>query len=219
MSVAIIVIVVVILAAAAALIVNERRRTRQLRDRFGGEYDRVVGEQGSRRQAEQQLVAREKRHEQLHIRPLPRQRVTAYSARWEATQTTFADEPQAAVVEADALVEAVMSERGYPTRDFTSRLDDLSVSHADVLQHYRAAHAIAVAVQRREVDTEQLRRAMLHYRTLFAALLDDTPQDRQQPEAGDETGDNENAEVNDDEPGDRQSPNRGRFNSHWGRTG
>jgi hypothetical protein len=69
-----------------------------------------------------------------------------------------------------------MSERGYPVGDFDTKVADLSVEHADVLQHYRAAHAIASSIDADEqtVDTEQLRRAMVHYRALFGALLEDT---------------------------------------------
>lgn len=169
------VIVVVLLVVAAGVIgfILERRRGRELKDRFGGEYDRVVEQAGGRRRAERDLVARQKRHEELDIRPLDPARVRDYRSDWEMAQTRFVDDPRGAIGDADMLIEALMSERGYPVGDFDTKVADLSVQHADVLQHYRAAHEIATAAANGDADTESLRRAMVHYRALFAALLDD----------------------------------------------
>lgn len=203
MTVAVIIIAVVILLASAAISMAQRRRTSQLRARYGGEYDRALAEHGSRRAAESDLVARQQRHTQLRIRQLPRQRATDYAARWQAAQTTFADEPLAAVADADELVLAVMTERGYPVGDFDDQVQDLSVAHADVVQHYRAAHAIAIA-SRQEADTEQLRRAMVHYRAVFSALLDETDTDEaQRQEADDDELRHSDAAAEPDGPGHR----------------
>jgi hypothetical protein len=169
------VVIIVVLVATAGVIgfALERRRQRELRERFGGEYDRTVVEAGDRRRGERELVSRQKRHDMLDIRPLDPARAQDYRVGWETAQTRFVDDPRGAIGDADTLIEAVMGERGYPVGDFDTRLEDLSVQHADVIQHYRAAHEIAGAAEAGDADTEALRRAMVHYRALFAALLDD----------------------------------------------
>lgn len=175
MVITLVVIVVALLVAAAVTgYVLERRRRDVLQQRFGPEYDRAVGEAGNRRRrGERELVLRQKRHEQLDIRPLDPERAQDYAAEWEAAQTRFVDDPHGAVRDADTVIEALMAERGYPVDDFDTRVADLSVEHAEVLQHYRAAHEIATAAAAGDADTEALRRAMVHYRALFTALLED----------------------------------------------
>ena len=182
MVITLVVIVVALLVAAAVIgYVLERRRRDVLQQRFGPEYDRAVGEAGNRRRGERELVQRQKRHEQLDIRPLDPERAQEYAAEWEAAQTRFVDDPQGAVRDADTVIEALMAERSYPVGDFDTRVADLSVEHAEVLQHYRAAHEIATAAAAGDADTEALRRAMVHYRALFTSLL----QDRHEQTAGD----------------------------------
>ena len=61
-----------------------------------------------------------------------------------------------------------MQARGYPMGDFEQRAADISVDHPSVVEHYRAAHAVAT---RRDAGTEDLRQAMVHYRTLFEDLI------------------------------------------------
>jgi hypothetical protein len=46
-----------------------------------------------------------------------------------------------------------------------------------VVDDYRAAHAIAAANDRSEASTEDLRQALVHYRSLFEDLLEDHPGD------------------------------------------
>ena len=65
--IAIAVVVVIGLVAAGA----RRRRTADLRDRFGPEYDRAVENRDGRRAAEADLRAREKERAQFDIEPLP----------------------------------------------------------------------------------------------------------------------------------------------------
>jgi len=169
----ILIIALVVAAGVIGYVLERRRRERELKERFGGEYDRVVQESGDRRRGERELLERQRRHERLDIRPLDPDRAREYQADWEGAQTRFVDDPAGAIGDADALIEALMSERGYPVGDFDKKLADLSVEHADVLQHYRAAHEIATTAVRGDADTESLRRAMVHYRALFAALLDE----------------------------------------------
>jgi hypothetical protein len=164
--VAAIVLLGVVLNAARA------RRTRALQERFGGEYDRTVEQAGGRRGAERELREREKRHEELDIRPLSPEARDRYVRRWQSTQTRFVDDPKGAVVEADLLVQQVMKERGYPTEDFDQRVGEISVAHPQVVEKYRTATGIARASERGEASTEDLRQSVRHYRALFAELLE-----------------------------------------------
>jgi hypothetical protein len=56
--------------------------------------------------------------------------------------------------------------------DFERRAADISVDHPAVVEHYRAAQAIAARDERGEADTEELRRAVVHYRVLFDEMLE-----------------------------------------------
>ena len=86
-------------------------------------------------------------------------------------QTRFVDDPNRSFEEADGLVRAVMKDRGYPMEDFEQRVADVSVDHPLVVEHYRQAHAMALANERGAATTEDLRQGMVHYRTLFDELL------------------------------------------------
>jgi hypothetical protein len=160
----------VVLAVAAAAL--RTRRTRQLKDRFGPEYDRVAADAPTRREAEAELREREQRHEQFDLRPLEPRKADQYRSRWQNLQAGFVDDPGGSVVEADELIRAVMKDRGYPVEDFETRASDLSVDHADVVQNYRAAHGIAIAHEMGDAHTETLRTALRHYRALFDELVE-----------------------------------------------
>jgi FtsZ-interacting cell division protein ZipA len=167
-----VVVAIVLLALWAA---NRKRRTTQLREGFGPEYDRTVEETGSRRKAESELTGREKRREELDIRPLAPGARDRFADRWRTVQERFVDDPDGALREAHELVVLVMAERGYPTDDFEQRAADVSVDHPHVVENYRAAHAIS---QRDDADTEEQRQAMKHYRSLFDELLEAEPANR-----------------------------------------
>ena len=79
--------------------------------------------------------------------------------------------------DANTLVHEVMRERGYPVEEFDQREADLSVHHGEVLENYRAAHGITLASQQGHAGTEDLRQAMVHYRSLFEDLLETAPSD------------------------------------------
>ena len=83
----------------------------------------------------------------------------------------FVDGPGGAVTEADQLLGDVMSTRGYPVSDFDQRAADISVHHPMVMENYRTAHEIAVRQTQGKADIEDLRLAMIHYRTLFEELV------------------------------------------------
>ncbi|GAA3506913.1 hypothetical protein [Streptomyces showdoensis] len=168
-----VVLVVIVLAIAV-----DRRRRRRLRERFGPEYERTVDEAGSKRAAEHDLGAREKRHETLDIKPLSSGARERYAERWRGVQEEFVDHPEGAVHDADSLVTSLMGERGYPTEGFEQQTRDLSVEHGQTLEHYRAAHEVHTLSTSRQATTEQLRGAMVHYRALFDELLSDDGESR-----------------------------------------
>ena len=172
-------VALVVVAGIVWSVVTSRRRAR-LQEGFGPEYDRVVEDAPSRREAEAELRERQARREEFDIRPLPQASRDRYLRSWEAAQARFVDDPEGAVADADTLIQSVMRERGYPVDDFEQRSADLSVDHPDVVEHYRDGHELA----RRSADgtgddvTEARRQAMVHYRTLFEELLVAEPGDR-----------------------------------------
>jgi hypothetical protein len=166
----------IVIAAAAVVVLlailwaaSRKRRTSHLREGFGPEYDRTVEETGSRRHAESELQDREKRREELDIRPLSPGTRDRFADRWSTIQERFVDDPGAALRDAHTLVIQVMRERGYPTDDFDQRAADVSVDHPNVVQNYRSAHEIT---ERDDADTEEQRQGLVHYRALFDELLE-----------------------------------------------
>jgi hypothetical protein len=172
------IVVVVLLLALLAFFAGRQRRSRRLQDRFGPEYDRTVEQAGDRRTAEAELQERAERRQQLEIVALEPEARTRYIEAWRNTQAQFVDEPAEATREADRLITSVMRDRGYPVDDFEQRAADISVDHPQVVDDYRAAHAIAAANDRSEASTEDLRQALVHYRSLFEELLEDRHPDR-----------------------------------------
>jgi len=173
-----------IVIAVAALILlgvvvwqmQTRKRTAQLQDRFGSEYDRVATDADSKREAEAELAARAERRDELEIRDLPDESRARYVDSWQKVQSRFVDDPRGAVDEADSLLQSVMRERGYPVDDdFERRADDVSVDHPEVVQRYRDGHRLSQTSDDDDLATENLREAMQHYRTLFEELVGSAP--------------------------------------------
>lgn len=165
-------VVILALLAVAGWLLMRKKESQTLEKRFGPEYSRAVEELGSRSKAEAELKARQKRVEQLHIAPLAPAEAGRFSDAWRALQGRFVDNPKGVLVEADQLVREVMQKRGYPMGDFDRRAADISVDHPAVVDHYRAAHDIALRDRHGDVDTEGMRQAVIHYRALFAELLE-----------------------------------------------
>ena len=165
-------VVVLVLIAIAAFFFYQKKQSQRLQQRFGPEYQRAVNELGSRTKAESELKAREKRVESLHLVPLAPPEAARFSQNWKALQSRFVDDPKGSVIEADRLVRELMEKRGYPMGDFARRAADISVDHPKVVENYRAAQAIALRAGRDKIDTEELRKAVVHYRVLFAELLE-----------------------------------------------
>jgi len=178
-------ILLLLAAIVAAVLTRRRRRSEHLARRFGPEYERTVDAMGHRGRAEADLMAREKRVQQLDIVPLAPHEAQRFRMEWQGLQARFVDSPRSAVAEADLLVRDVMMRRGYPMGDFESRAADLSVDHPHVVEHYRAAHGIALRDRQDQADTEALRQALVHYRALFAELLEvaEEPTPRRAPAA------------------------------------
>ena len=167
-----VVVVILVIVVAVALYVRKRKKTTaELRDRFGPEYQRAVQTHGSERRAEAKLADREKRVEKLKIRDLDPTERERFSGQWNSVQSRFLDYPKGAVTEADELVSSLMQTRGYPVADFDQRAADISVDHPLVVDHYRSAREIALRLRKGEASTEDLRTAMIHYRSLFEELV------------------------------------------------
>jgi hypothetical protein len=150
---------------------NRAANRARLRERFGPEFNRAVQEHGSERRAEEQLASRAKRIDNLNIRELTPIERDRFTNQWNALQLRFVDSPKGAVAEADDLIAVVMQTRGYPMSNFEQRAADISVDHPVVVENYRAAHTIATRVRNDQAGTEDLRRAMVHYRSLFEEMV------------------------------------------------
>lgn len=175
------VVILVALAIIVSLSISRRKRTARLKNQFGPEYERTVGQAGDQHAAEKELVARQRKRQKLDIVALAPESRARYAEHWHAVQTAFVDDPSTSVGDADRLVSLVMRERGYPIDDFEQRVADISVDHPDVVEHYRAAHAIHLAQDHGDIGTEAQREAFVHYRALFEKLLEnnlDTNKDR-----------------------------------------
>jgi hypothetical protein len=169
----IIVLVVLALLIVIGIVLYVRgRRSEQLRKQFGPEYDRAIDQYGGQRKAEEALVEREKRVRKLEIRGLTAEQQKQFADSWKATQALFVDEPSRAVSEASSLVNELMQTRGYPVGDFEQRAADISVDHPHVVTNYRAARDIAEGNKSGKATTEDLRQALVHYRSLFEELLE-----------------------------------------------
>jgi hypothetical protein len=170
----IVVAIIVIAIAIGVFLYIRRRRSAQLRQQFGPEYKRAVDQYGGQRKAEAALAAREERVRKLEIRVLTADEQRRFSDNWKTTQARFVDEPSRAVTEADRLVKELMQTRGYPMGDFEQRASDISVDYPNVVTNYRAAREIAERNKSGKATTEDLRQAMVHYRSLFEELLETT---------------------------------------------
>ncbi|MFI1385423.1 hypothetical protein [Embleya sp. NPDC020886] len=164
-------VVIVVALAAAAFAGRSILRRRHLQTRFGPEYDRAVEQYGDRREAERNLVDRERRHNELKLEPLDPAAREQYATEWTEVQERFVDAPDDAVQAADELISRLMRERGYPTGAHDKRMELLSVEHGHTLNHYRQAHEIARRSEAGQAETEDLRQAMIHHRALFDDLL------------------------------------------------
>lgn len=176
------------LIGGAAWVIFNQMKTRRLRDRFGPEYDHVIERTRDRDLAEAELQRREQRVKKYRIVPLSEGDQAHYGHAWDEVQNRFVDDPQGATRQADELIFDVMEKRGYPVAGFEQAQADLSVDYPVVVENYRAASAIAQRNRRGEANTEDLRRALVHYRALFHELLETEPDDSRRPAVHPEVG-------------------------------
>jgi hypothetical protein len=177
------VILAVVVVGVIGFVLIRKRRSQQLRERFGPEYDRVLKKEGEVRRAEGVLEMRAKRREKFKILPLSASSRADFAERWRIVQSQFVDNPKGSVARADELVTELMGARGYPMANFEQRVEDISVDHPVVVQNYRAAHEIALRHSRGQASTEDMRKAMVHYRSLFEELLADSIPERKEARA------------------------------------
>lgn len=201
----VVIVVVLMIIALAVVALQRRRRSAMLRQRFGSEYDRTLEGHESQRAAEAELRDRERERARLDIKPLSAESRARYSEEWRGVQERFVDQPAAAAVAADSIVYRVMEERGYPMGDFEAQAGLVSVDHPQVVENYRIAHGIQLRAESKQATTEDLRDALLRYRTLFDELLADHGARAEDTErAGEDRGDDdtvlagENTRVRDD---------------------
>ena len=166
---------VLALLIVASLIARgaRRSRTESLREKFGNEYDHAVTTHGNRKRAERDLEERAEQVRKYNIVPLSMSDRERFRADWQKVEQHFIERPTTAVVEADELVAEIMRTRGYPMGDFDRHAADLSVTHPRIVEHYRAGHEVIGGTSTAKPETETLRQAMLHYRSLFDELIDD----------------------------------------------
>jgi hypothetical protein len=169
------VLVIAVVVAVVAWLVMQKQRTLKLKQRFGPEYNLAVTDYGGRSRGEAELLKRQQRVARLDVVPLTAADAFRFSQAWSALQCRFIDNPKGVVGEADYLVQELMEKRGYPMGDFERRAADISVDQPGVVANYSAAHVIATRDAGGETDTEELRMAIVHYRTLFDELLEGNP--------------------------------------------
>lgn len=167
-----IIVLVVLVAAAAVFFLMPQMRSQRLRRKFGPEYDRVVSSNGDRRAAEKELADRERRHAEFDLHPIPPEKHEKYRVEWTRIQERFVEAPVESVVQAERLVNVVVADLGYPSEGYDRQIADLSVEHANAVEHYRSAHDVR---SQSDATTDDLRKAMISYRKVLDDLLEHRP--------------------------------------------
>lgn len=168
----VVVLVLVVLGALLAPIMARRKRSEKLHDQFGNEYDHTVEAMGGEKKAHKEFEERQSHVDSLDIQPLTVETRDRYREDWAAVQSRFVDEPGQAIEDADHLIVEVMRTRAYPVSDFEQRAADISVQYPTLVSNYRAAKEIAIKNKQNEANTEELRQALIYYRSLFEELLE-----------------------------------------------
>ena len=169
--VAIVVVAIAILAAIGWLLYT-RRRSERLRGHFGTEYDRRVTElEGDQRRAETELTEREARVQKVKHQPLSSSERSRFIHEWRICQARFVDDPAGAVDDADQLLSDIMHARGYSIDDRNDRLADLCAAYPDRASDFRQTHELFIKSQSGNASTEELRKAFVHFRSLFDEML------------------------------------------------
>jgi hypothetical protein len=165
------VVIVLIVGVLLAVLFSRRQRTKELQERFGTEYERVIDEAIDKKEAEKELSSRLEHVKQLDIRPLSNAQRTQFVNEWRGTQAKFVDEPLVALREAENLIRRVMEIKGYPVRDFDRDAADISVDYPDLVPNYRSLHEIAIKRDMHDISTEEMRQTIVDCRSLFEKLV------------------------------------------------
>jgi hypothetical protein len=171
LSVILVIAAVLIGAVLVMLISGRRNRSKNLRQKYGTEYDHTLKESKNRRAAEDTLREREKHVSNLNIRTLDEKELNEYHQKWIKIQANFVNDPAKSVEDGNQLISAAMIARGFPINNFEQRAADISVLYPDFVTNYRSAEAIALKNRTSGASTEELRQAMVYYRALFDELL------------------------------------------------
>ncbi len=143
---------VILLTTATVIAAGRPRRRAELEKRFGPQWARTVEAQRSGKGAEADRQRRIAFGLRLHIRPRSAVEACRYQRYWQAIQASFVDMPDVSLRQADGLVTEVVRERGYPMDDFDDQAELSSVEHPEIVEHYRRAHSVVVASQRRQAS-------------------------------------------------------------------
>ena len=173
-TIVVVVLILLITGAILAPIFSRRNRTKRLQGKFGAEYDHTMEALGDEKKAHTELEGRQKHVASLDIHPLSAAQGERYTTDWIAVQSKFVDDPGKAIIDADQLIMEVMHLRNYPISDFEQRAADVSVIYPELVSNYRAARNIAIKNEQQIATTEELRQALIHYRSLFDELLLET---------------------------------------------
>ncbi len=168
------VIIAIVVVGIIAVVVSQELRRARLRRQFGPEHKRLTDELGSSRKAEAELLARQRRAAKLDIQPLTDEQRARYAADWTKAQEEFVDSPTNALASARRLLSRMMRESGYPDNQDETVMA-VSVHNSGALDDYRQAQAIGDKAGK--ASTEELREALLRYRTLFDDLVGGTRRD------------------------------------------
>jgi hypothetical protein len=164
-------VILLLIVGLIGMAMSRQRRTKQLQEQFGPEYERTLKKMGDKRDAESDLEERIAHVSTLNIRPLTAKEVNRYALEWQDVQTEFVDEPLLSLQKADRLIREVMKARGYPVEDFEQRVADISVNYPELVTNYRGMHRIAIKQSSESASTEDIRKAMIHGRALFEKLI------------------------------------------------
>jgi hypothetical protein len=166
-----VVVILVIMGIILAPKFSRRKRSQNFQDKYGDEYGRTVESAGGEEQAQAEFNNRQKHVDTLKIRPLSAEERERYLTTWADVQSKFVDQPGEATVEANHLVTEVMELRDYPVSDFDQRAADISINYPKLVSDYRAAREIRIKHEQQKASTEELRHALIYYRSLFSELL------------------------------------------------
>ena len=180
-----VVIVLLAVAVLAALLVaffvfrrrqgqrDQQERQERARQEYGPEYERLVEERGSEREAERELRERRERVEG-EVRPLSEESLRGYEERWQRVERTFVDDPNSSLDEADRVVEEILVERNFPTDSRQSATEGIGVMHPGVVEDFREAQRTYRGATGSEggVDLEEMRLAIQKYRSVYERLTE-----------------------------------------------